>query len=314
MKVLITGAAGFVGSSLAEALLSLGHEVIGLDALTDYYDSEIKKSNITAARDHSAYTFLNENILTADLESILDDVEIVYHQAAQPGVRASWGEQFSVYTENNVLATQLLLDACRKRPIKLFVYASSSSIYGDAECYPTPENVIPRPISPYGVTKLAAEHLCNLYRTQYGVPTTSLRYFTVYGPRQSPDMAFHRFIRAVLKGDVLKVFGSGGQKRDFTYIADAVAANIAVMEKGIVGETMNIGGGSSVTVNETIALIETITGNKALVNRVDTQKGDVMDTAADTSKARNLLGFTPKTNLNEGLKKQIEWIASNPLL
>ncbi len=314
MKVLITGAAGFVGSSLAESLLSLGHEVTGLDTLTDYYNPEIKKANIAVARDHSNYSFLSGNILACDLESILEGVEIVYHQAAQPGVRASWGTQFSVYTENNVLATQLLLDACRKHPIKHFVYASSSSIYGDAECYPTPENVLPRPISPYGVTKLAAEHLCNLYRIQYGVPTTSLRYFTVYGPRQRPDMAFNKFIRAILRGDELKVFGSGEQKRDFTYIADAVAANIAVMEKSVASETMNIGGGASVTVNETIALMEKISGKKALVNRIDVQRGDVTDTAADTSKARKLIGFEPKTDLHEGLEKEIEWIASNPLL
>jgi UDP-glucose 4-epimerase len=286
--------------------------VVGIDCFTDYYPREIKERNIEKLRSSEGFTFIEANLLDVNLPEMLRGLDYIFHQAAQAGVRASWGTNFEVYTLNNVLTTQKLLEAAKEAPIKLFVYASSSSVYGDAETFPTPETANPKPISPYGVTKLAGEHLCYLYWKNFGVPFISLRYFTVYGPRQRPDMAFHRFIKAMLKGKEIIVYGDGKQTRDFTYIDDAVEANLLAMRSEAIGEVFNIGGGSRITINEAIRLLEGIMGKRARVRYVERQKGDVRHTAADITKARKILGYEPKVRIEEGLRREVEWL-SRPL-
>jgi len=313
---LVTGAAGFIGSHLAERLLAGGHRVVGVDCFTDYYPRPLKERNLETLRGHQRFAFLEADLLQIDLLDLLRGegpvafgaVELVFHQAAQAGVRASWGQQFEVYTRNNILATQRLLEAAKEVPLRKFVFASSSSVYGDAEQYPTAETLRPQPVSPYGVTKLAAEHLTYLYGKNFAVPTVSLRYFTVYGPRQRPDMAFHRFIRALLSGGEITVYGDGEQTRDFTFVVDAVEANLLAAQSDVVGEAFNIGGGSRVTVNQVLRLLEEITGQPARLKYVEKQKGDVRHTAADTTKARERLGYRPRVSLRDGLQQMVSWI------
>ncbi len=308
MKILVTGVAGFIGSHLAERLIEQGHKVVGVDCFTDYYAREIKESNIKKLRSNSAFDFHDADILEINLETVLGDIDVVYHESAQAGVRASWGANFTIYTENNVRATQRLLEAAKSAQLKKFVYASSSSVYGDAESYPTHEDMRPMPVSPYGVTKLAAEHLCYLYFKNFGIPTISLRYFTVYGPRQRPDMAFHKFIKAISNNEEIPVFGDGKQTRDFTYIDDIIDANVAAMNADMNGEVFNIGGGSRITVNDAIKIIEHACEKKARVRYVEKQKGDVIHTAADISKAQKSLGYSPKYDLEKGIKNQVNWM------
>ena len=308
MKCLVTGAAGFVGSTLSEKLLELGHEVIGVDCFTDYYDVEIKRANIKSALGSSGYNFIEADLLDVDLSKLLAGVDWVFHQAAQPGVRMSWGSFFDVYTRNNILATQRLLEAAKESSIRRLVYASSSSVYGDSPDLPLKETARPQPISPYGVTKLAAEHLCYLYFVNYGVPTTSLRYFTVYGPRQRPDMGFHKFIKSALNGEEIVIFGDGEQTRDFTYIADAVAANIqAAGADGAEGRVFNIGGGSRISVNAVMDILIGLIG-QINVRHIEDQKGDVRHTMSDTTAAREILGYAPKVDIKEGLAREVEWM------
>ena len=308
MHCLVTGAAGFVGSSLTDRLLELGHTVVGIDCFTDYYAKETKLSNIESAKANSNFTFYEENLLEADLASRLEGVDWVFHQAAQAGVRASWGQYFDTYTDNNVLATQRLLEGVRAvGGVKNVVYASSSSVYGNAETRPTSESLIPEPVSPYGVTKLAAEHLMRLYASEFDVPTVSLRYFTVFGPRQRPDMAFNRFIRAGLSKEEILIYGDGEQSRDFTFIDDIVAANIAAAEKGKPGSVYNLGGGSTVTVNEVLEMLRSELG-ELNVNYVERQAGDARHTSADTSQAQGALDFSPKVSLFDGIRAEIEWM------
>ncbi len=308
MKVLVTGAAGFVGSTLSEALLAAGHEVTGVDCFLDYYPRVTKQANLVKAKGCGGYRFIEASVVDADLGSLLEGIDWVFHQAAQAGVRASWGEDFKIYSDNNVYATQRLLEACRTQRVKKFVYASSSSIYGDTDDLPMRETSVPKPVSPYGVTKLAGEHLTWLYWKNYGIPTVSLRYFTVYGPRQRPDMALHRFARAVLEDECITLYGDGSQSRDFTYVDDIVAANLAAAQSAAAGEVFNIGGGSRTTINETIATLGELIGREPRVERLAGQKGDVGHTAADTSAARSALGFTPKVALRDGLRRQVEWL------
>lgn len=234
----------------------------------------------------------------------------VFHLAAQAGVRKSWGKDFKTYTTNNVEATQILLEACVGRPIERFVHASSSSVYGDRAAIPMREDALPQPVSPYGVTKMAAEQLGYLYHVNYGVPTAAMRYFTVYGPRQRPDMAFNRFLRAALKNEPVTVYGDGEQTRDFTFVSDAVAATIAAAERGVPGTSYNIGGGSRVSMNEVLKIIERVTGRPLAVKREDAQKGDMRDTYADTSLARKDLGFAPRVGLDEGIQAEYRWLSS----
>lgn len=308
MRTLITGVAGFIGSHLAERLLSQGHQVVGIDCFTDYYPRPIKQANLEVAKGHNSFTFIEGDIVDLELEPIVRNVDWVFHQAAQAGVRASWGRTFEVYSKDNILATQRLLEAAKTAGLQKFVYASSSSIYGEAESYPTPETVTPRPISPYGITKLAAEQLCYLYWRSFGVPTVSLRYFSVYGPRQRPDMAFNKFIKAILLDQQIEVYGDGEQTRDFTYVADAVTANIIAAEHGPGGSIMNIGGGSRTSVNKNIRTLEDILGKKANVAYLEAQLGDARHTAADTSLAQKLIGYQPTVKLREGLEQEALWL------
>lgn len=311
MNALITGAAGFIGSTLAERLLARGATVTGLDCFTDYYARPIKERNLSGPRAHERFRFLETRIQDADLPSVLEGVTHVFHLAAQAGVRKSWGRDFQIYTANNIEATQVLLEACVGRPIERLVYASSSSVYGDDVAIPMREDMVPRPVSPYGVSKLAAEQLCYLYSVNHGVPATSLRYFTVYGPRQRPDMGFHKFLKAAQQGAPITLFGDGGQTRDFTFVEDAVAATMAAAERGAAGRTYNIGGGSRVSLTEVLALIERIAGTPLDIRREPAQKGDMRDTYADTTLARADLGFAPQTSLADGLAAEYRWLADS---
>ena len=310
MKALVTGVAGFVGSTLAESLTGDGVEVVGVDCFTDYYGREVKERNLETLRRRPAFRFVEGALQTTSLEPMLDGVTHVFHLAAQAGVRASWGADFRTYTSHNVDATQRLLEALKTRSIERLVFASSSSVYGDAAAIPMREDGFVQPVSPYGVTKLAAEHLCHLYHVSYGIPTVALRYFTVYGPRQRPDMAFHRFIRAALTGGPIQLFGDGGQTRDFTYIDDIVWATRAAGDRGRAGRVYNIGGGSRVSMHEVIGTIERITGRALDVRRQPAEKGDMRDTFADTARAHEDLGFVPAWTLDAGLKRECEWMAS----
>jgi nucleoside-diphosphate-sugar epimerase len=281
-----------------------GHEVIAVDAFTDYYDPQRKRANFSALADHDL-NLVEGDLNQLDLERLLEGVDVVFHLAGQPGVRASWGDSFGIYLDQNVLATQRLLEACRTASIERFVFASSSSIYGDAERFPTAEDDLPAPISPYGVTKLAAEYLCRLYFRAYELPAVSLRYFTIYGPRQRPDMAFSRFITAALQGDPLVVYGDGRQIRDFTYVADAVSATIAAATEGKPGLVYNIAGGTQTSVREVIEILGKLTGNELRAEYREPVAGDARRTGADTSRARRDLGYFPSIGLREGLALQV---------
>jgi UDP-glucose 4-epimerase len=308
MKCLVTGSAGFIGSHLAERLCELGHAVVGIDSFVEYYPRAVKERNLAPLRSRPSFRFVEADLAKDDLAPLVQGVDWIFHQAAQAGVRASWGRDFDVYAVNNVIATQRLLEAVRESSLRRFVYASSSSIYGDTEDLPMRERSLPRPISPYGVTKLAAEHLCWLYHRSYGVPTVALRYFTVYGPRQRPDMAFHRFLRGALRGEEITLYDDGEQTRDFTYVGDVVAANVAAAERGSAGDVLNIGGGSRVSLNSVLATIERVSGRPLAVRREPRQRGDVRHTAADCTRAATAIGFRPDVELAEGLRREWQWI------
>ena len=309
MRALVTGCAGFIGSQLTESLLRDGHEVAGVDALTDTYASEVKLGNLEQAKEFDAFRFLELDLTEARLDALVEESDVIFHLAAEPGVRTSWGDRFESYTRNNVLATQRLLEAAKRWPDKRFVFASSSSVYGNAELLPTPEDVLPRPFSPYGVTKLAAEHLCALYRSNYGVPAIGLRYFSAYGPRQRPDMAFHRFCRAAVRREPLTIYGNGEQTRDFTFVTDVVAATrAAAASPAARSQVYNVGGGSRVSVNQALELIASFAGRPLEIRHLESEKGDVRDTGADTTRARRELGFNPTTSVEAGLRAEFEWM------
>jgi len=309
MQCLITGVAGFIGSTLAERLVSQGHFVTGIDCFTDYYARELKEANLTTLLDSKNFTLIKSDICAYDnLATLVRSVDVIFHQAAQAGVRASWGKTFESYTHHNILATQMLLEACRGASnIKKIVYASSSSVYGDAEQFPTKEDSIPKPVSPYGVTKLAAENLMYLFQRECSIPTVSLRYFTVYGPRQRPDMGFNRFIRMALRGDELTLYGDGSQSRDFTYVDDIVTANIQAATDGIPGQVYNICGGTQATITEILSIVESYT-SKLKIKRSERQSGDAKHTSADTSRAKKDLLFSPSIELRDGIKKEVLWM------
>jgi len=309
MNALVTGVAGFIGSTLAERLLSEGADVVGIDSFTDYYPRSMKERNLVTVLGKPGFRLIEARIQDVDLATLLSDRTHVFHLAAQAGVRKSWGRDFSVYTHNNIEATQVLLEACTHRRLERLVYASSSSVYGDAVSIPMREDALPQPVSPYGVSKLAAEQLCHLYHVNYGVPAVSLRYFTVYGPKQRPDMGFHRFLRATLLDEPLTIYGDGQQTRDFTYVDDIVNANVAAAVQGVAGRVYNIGGGSRVSIHHVLELIGRVAGRQPRVVVDAAQKGDMRHTYADTSLARTDLGFTPRVGLEEGLAAQHAWLA-----
>ena len=304
MRSVVTGAAGFVGSHLSEHLLAQGDEVVGIDSFTDYYDPAIKERNLAAVLDDERFTLHRVDLLAAPLAELFEGADVVYHLAGQPGVRPSWGKQFETYVSCNVLATQAVLEAARAVDLPKLVYASSSSVYGDAETYPTPETLRPQPVSPYGVTKLAGEHLCELYRTNFGLPTVSLRFFTVYGPRQRPDMAFSRLISAGVRGELFELYGTGEQTRDFTYVGDIVRALRQSAVSDFTG-VANIGGGRQISMNEVLQIVAEVAG-EPIVRRLAKQQGDVRDTAADTRRAREGFGYVPQVHLREGLAAMAE--------
>jgi len=305
MNTLITGAAGFVGSHLSERLLEAGEMVRGVDCYTPYYPRARKEQNLEGILGHPRFESVSADLLDAPIEPLLDGIDVVYHLAGQPGVRPSWGSEFATYVRCNIDATQRLLEACRSSTVSKLVYSSSSSVYGDAESLPTPEDAIPRPVSPYGVTKLAAEHLCELYRTVHALPTTSLRLFSVYGPRQRPDMAFARLVRAAIRGDTFTLYGDGEQTRDFTFVADAVQGLDRASRSEWCG-VANIGGGARTSMNEVIGIVESLCGPVHVV-RLRAQDGDARHTAADTSIARAAFGYAPSTSLVDGLAAMVEW-------
>ncbi len=310
MKAFVTGAAGFIGSTLTERLLADGADVVGIDCFTDYYPRAIKERNLAPSLAHPRFRFIDARIQDVDLRANLADRTHVFHLAAQAGVRKSWGRDFEIYTSNNIEATQVLLEAVDGAPaLERFVYSSSSSVYGDLVAMPMREDALPQPVSPYGVSKLAAEQLCYLYFANFRVPTVSLRYFTVYGPRQRPDMGFHKFLRATLRNEPISVYGDGEQTRDFTFVSDAVEANVAAARRGVAGRVYNIGGGSRVSVNHVLEVIGRVTGRVPRAVTEPEQKGDMRHTYADTELARTDLGFAPAVGLEEGLTAEYRWLS-----
>lgn len=308
MRALVTGAAGFIGSTLSERLVAEGAEVVGLDCFTDYYAREVKERNVEALRAAPRFRLVEAALQQVDLPALLDGVTHVFHLAAQAGVRKSWGRDFDVYVSNNIAASQRLLEACTDRPLERFVYASTSSVYGDEAVMPMREDARLQPVSPYGVSKLAAEHLGHLYHVNHGVPFVALRYFTVYGPRQRPDMGFHRFLTAALDRRCLIRYGDGEQTRDFTFVDDAVTATAAAGTRGVPGRVYNVGGGSRVSLNEVFALIGRLVGAPVTIEQQPPQKGDMRDTYADTSRAAADLGFSPSVTLEQGLTEEYSWL------
>jgi nucleoside-diphosphate-sugar epimerase len=305
MITLVTGAAGFIGSHLCEHLLAAGDAVRGLDAFVDYYSRSDKERNLANINGHSRFSFVEGDLSEMWLEPLLDRVDVVYHLAGQPGVRASWGVDFDLYVRHNLLATQRLLEECHRRPLVKFVYASSSSVYGDAPRFPVSESAGTCPVSPYGVTKLAAEHLCRTYEVTSQLPVACLRLFSVYGPRQRPDMAFARLITAAVHGGTFELYGNGEQTRDWTYVKDVVSAmrDAAVSEWSGVA---NIGGGARISMNEVVEAVSRLYGTFELV-RVGKRRGDVRHTGADTTMASAGFGYRPETNLRDGLHAMIDW-------
>lgn len=307
MKVLITGAAGFIGSHLVEECLRRGWEVVAVDSLTTSYSPTAKVRNADHFRRHHRCTYLEQDILDLDLVGLLEGVSVAFHLAAQAGVRASWGQTFDVYTQLNVTVLQRLLEAARNSGLDRFVFASSSSVYGDAEALPTSESQALKPVSPYGATKALGEHLSHLYFRNFGVPTVNLRYFSVYGPRQRPDMAFHRAIEASLASVEFRLFGDGRQTRDFTYVGDIVQGTLLAAQHAPPGSTYNLGGGSNVSMLEVLEIINAEVGGALEIAAEEAQRGDARDTAADIAAAQGQLGYAPSFDVTTGLRDQIAW-------
>src|SRR5438034_2379588 len=306
-RVVVTGAAGFIGSHLCERLLADGHQVAGVDSLSDYYERERKYENLEVARAHADFQLEESDMVETDLARVVRGASVVFHLAGQPGVRPSWGGHFDRYVQDNIVATQRLLEALRETAIERLVFASSSSVYGDAEMFPTKETALPRPVSPYGMTKLAAEHLTFVYLRNFGIPATSLRYFTVYGPRQRPDMAFVRFMDALVEGHEIEIYGDGEQTGEFTFVSDAVDGTVKAASADVVGQIVNLGGGSRVTINRVLATLEDISRLEAHRKFLPAAPGDPRHTGASINVARERLGWEPRVALREGLAKQWQW-------
>ncbi|MBM3320116.1 MAG: NAD-dependent epimerase/dehydratase family protein [Candidatus Eisenbacteria bacterium] len=310
-RALVTGAAGFVGSHVVEMLLASGAEVVGVDAFTDAYDPRMKEENLREARSAAGFRLVREDLNAIDLNRLLEGIDVVFHLAAQAGVRASWGRDFERYVNANILATQRLLEAAREQPIRRFVFASSSSVYGETDRLPVREDAPKRPHSPYGVTKLAAENLGHLYRRNHGVPFVALRYFTVIGPRQRPDMAPYRLVEAAFGGEPFPIFGTGEQTRDFTFVEDAARATIRAGERETESGVFNIGGGARITLNEAIRLVEESAGRAVARRSADWQKGDVRDTWADCAAAARELEFGASVSVKEAIERLVRWYRKN---
>ncbi len=306
-RVAVTGAAGFIGSHLCERLLADGHEVVAIDSFSDYYDRRLKERNLERARTHHNFTLHETDLVDGDLRRLLDGSRVVFHLAGQPAVRPSWGHHFDRYLRDNVLATQRVLEALREIGVDRLVFACSSSVYGNAEVFPTKENALPRPLSPYGMTKLAAEHLTFVYSRNFDIPAVSLRYFTVYGPRQRPDMAFSRFMQALVDDEEIEVYGDGEQTREFTYVSDAVDGTVKAASADVEGLVINLGGGSRVTVNRVLDTLDDISRIKARRRYLPAAPGDPRHTGASINLARERLGWEPRVSLREGLSRQWEW-------
>jgi nucleoside-diphosphate-sugar epimerase len=311
MKILVTGAAGFIGSHLCEKLLENEQNiVVGIDCFIGPTPSSLKTFNVDQLVSHPRFTLISQDLLSANLHELLKDVDVVYHLAGMPGVRTSWGKDFESYAIHNISSTQRLLEACKELPIRQFIYASTSSVYGEKDGKLS-ESMEPAPLSPYGITKLTGEHLCRVYHTNFHIPTVILRYFTVYGPRQRPDMAFHRFIKQILTEQPITIFGDGTQSRDFTYISDCVKGTASVLGKtSVIGKTINIGGKEKASVNEVIELLELLTEKKAIKHYTNIVLGEPKHTWADISTAQRYLQYSPEVTLQEGLQKEIEYIRS----
>jgi nucleoside-diphosphate-sugar epimerase len=308
LTALVTGCAGFLGSHLCERLLEAGEEVVGVDCFTDYYPRHLKESNLGELQDHPSFTLLELDLGSDPIEGVLDEVDTVFHLAAQPGVRGSFGATFARYVHDNVLATQRLLEAGAAAEVKAFVYASSSSVYGNSLAYPTPEETPRTPISPYGFTKLATEELAGVYSRLDRLHTVGLRYFTVYGPRQRPDMAFARFFASARAGQPVRILGDGLQVRDFTFVDDAVQGTIAAARNGRPGAVYNIGGGTQVRLLDALAQIEQLLDVEIEIEHLPEARGDVRRTCSDPSTAAAELGFAPRIGLEEGLARQAAWL------
>lgn len=309
MRALVTGVAGFVGSHLAEALLARGDTVLGVDCFTPYYDRAQKEANLATARADAKFEFVDADLRSVAIEPLLDRVDAVFHQAAQAGVRLSWSDGFGDYVGHNVVATQRLLEAVvAARPGARVIYASSSSLYGNQPRYPTREDDLPRPFSPYGVTKLAAEHLCSLYAENWGVSTVSLRYFTVFGPRQRPDMSIHRLCEAAIHGLVFPRYGDGSQIREFTFVDDIVRGNLLGADRDVApGSYCNLAGGAEITLSELIALVGDLAGAPVKVDQQLRQAGDAFRNGGSISRAGELLGWSPQVSLRDGVTAQLAW-------
>jgi len=310
--MVVTGAAGFIGSHVVDRLLADGQRVIGIDCFTDYYGRDLKEANLAKARMHPHFTLVERDLLGllqpgSEVADLLRGASCVFHLAAQAGVRASWGSSFRTYSDNNVLATQAVLEACLNGGVERLVYASSSSVYGDAVALPLREDAECRPVSPYGVTKLAGEHLCRLYAKTRGLHAVALRFFTVFGPRQRPDMAFHKFMRAILGRRPIDVYGDGDQTRDFTFVDDIVSGVLAARDAPS-GSVINLGGGHRLTLNDTLDVLYGITGCMPQIIRREAQHGDARDTWADLARARTLLDYAPRTSLKDGLAAEWKWL------
>jgi UDP-glucose 4-epimerase len=307
-RAIVTGCAGFLGSHLSERLLNDGYEVLGVDCFTDYYDRDIKESNIARLRDEPKFTLHEIDLSTAPLDGLLEGVDEVYHLAAQAGVRGSFGDSFELYVRNNVQSTQRLLEQAARNPVDAFVYASSSSVYGNAATYPTSEETPRMPVSPYGMTKVATEEIAAVYHRNHGVPTVGMRYFTAYGPRQRPDMAFNRFIRKALAGEPIVILGDGRQVRDFTYVDDVINGTRAAASRGQAGSVYNIGGGTPVELRTVVDMLEQVLERKVAVEHRPAARGDVDKTCADGSRAERELGVAPSIPLAKGLAAEVEWM------
>lgn len=307
MKVLVTGAAGFIGSHLSERLLADGHEVLGLDSLIPTYDTRQRLASLAMLDRAERFTLRIDDLRYADLGELLDGVELVYHLAAIPGVRASWS-RFASYLDHNVLALQRLLDGILASRVRRLVWSSSSSVYGETDRYPTREDDATHPHSPYGATKLAGEHLVGAYVRNHGIDVVGLRYFSVYGPRQRPDMGVHRLVEAALGEGTFQLYGDGTQVRDMTFVSDVVDATVAAAEADVVpGTNLNVAGGCMVSLNELIAQLEAIIGDAIPIESSNVQVGDVRRTAGDTTRARDTLGWHPRVSLEDGLAQQVNW-------